>query len=165
MRVAVFRYPCSVKKKKEDGVNIFKNVPHRASKSMVIERRYIAVMAVILSVSAVLIVFAMAMAARRSEGFTYECAKNPRSEKCARNSRENYYYTSGNASFPWDMFSRARNVSPGFYSGSGHRYERRPGAVDDLIDQPRARWIHRTRGEFHPHYRLSNAQDYIHGEY
>jgi hypothetical protein len=68
-----------------------------------------------------------------------------------------YKYT---GSWPPNMFSRLRFLSPGFYTGSGLSYAMRPGIGYKYW--PRNRWIRRTAGGKINYYYVTNRGSYTH---
>lgn len=92
-------------------------------------------------------------------------SKTPDVEKYSFNRSywpSNYYYNlqaqpTGN--FPYNMYNRLRNWSPGYYTGSGWRYGLRPGISNYY--QPRNRWIRHTPfgGEGPSYYYITNLED------
>lgn len=79
-----------------------------------------------------------------------------------------WYYANSKGKFPWNMYSRMRYISPSYYTGSGRRYEQRPGARDDSLLQPRDRWINHTAPngtDGASYYKMTNQENYLHGTY
>lgn len=80
-----------------------------------------------------------------------------------------WYYANSKDKFPWNMYSRMRYISPSYYTGSGRRYEKRPGARDDSLLQPRDRWINHTAPNGidggASYYKMTNQENYLHGTY
>lgn len=66
-----------------------------------------------------------------------------------RCNRDNYVWSD-------DLFTRMRFISPGYYTGSGLRYQKRPGTPDNL--PPRNEWSRKMSR----YYALTNAGDWTH---
>jgi hypothetical protein len=77
-----------------------------------------------------------------------------------------YYYSqpynpsSGGSGWPPNMYTRTREISPGFHTGSGLSHEYRPGMGPKLW--PRNRWINSIRTGKNSYHTITNNEDRIH---
>lgn len=76
-----------------------------------------------------------------------------------------YYYSfpyqyAYSGAFPEDMYTRMRYWSPGFYTGTGWKYQLRPGM--GFKYWPRNRWVRKTRVGNNDRYYISQRGDYTH---
>jgi len=76
-----------------------------------------------------------------------------------------YYYSfpyqyRNSGAFPEDMYTRLRFWSPGFYTGTGWKYQLRPGM--GFKYWPRNRWVRKTYDGSNKYYYISQRGDYTH---
>jgi hypothetical protein len=77
-----------------------------------------------------------------------------------------YYYSqpynmsSGGGGWPPNMYSRMRQISPGFHSGSGLSHAYRPGM--SVKYWPRSRWINSRRNGKKSYHNITNNEDWNH---
>jgi hypothetical protein len=95
----------------------------------------------------------------RIEGMKYTGIENTRNWPY-------YYYSqayspeSGGGGWPSNMYSRMREIAPGFHSGSGLTREFRPGM--GVKFWPRSRWINNKQVGKNSYFTITNNEDLKH---